>query len=81
MAESFVILHRPLPVIKSFRPGCLIFSSIKTFAPNSAALPAAKRPAGPAPITIASKLFIRSKGTFLCDSEEREFKLFYCKPI
>jgi 1-acyl-sn-glycerol-3-phosphate acyltransferase len=42
------------PVIRSFLPGRLFFSRRATVAPSDAALPAAIKPAGPAPTTMMS---------------------------
>ncbi len=61
MLASLVMLQRPFPVIRSFRPGVRIFSSINTLPPNSAARPAANSPAGPAPITITLNFFMDCK--------------------
>src|SRR5690554_4167031 len=69
IGASFVILHRPLPVIRSLRPSRLIFSNTNTLPPNSAARPAANNPAGPAPITITSKLFITQRYWLKCKTK------------
>ena len=49
---AFVILHRPLPVIRSFLPNDAFFSSKTTLLPSCADLIAAIIPAGPPPTTI-----------------------------
>ena len=54
-SQSFVTLHLPLPVMRSFLPSLSFFSTIQTEFPPSDAFIAAIIPAGPPPITTVLK--------------------------
>src|SRR3989344_1092553 len=58
--SAFVTLHRPPPVMRIFLPSDAFFSISTTFAPSSAARPAAIMPAGPPPITATSQVVSES---------------------
>jgi hypothetical protein len=53
------MLHLPLPAISNFSPTDEFFSIRTTLAPLFAAIPAAKSPAGPPPITDTSNFSMK----------------------
>ena len=52
--QLLVKLHRPLPVMRTFRPGREFFSIMRTLSPLLRANPAAQSPAAPPPMIITS---------------------------